>query len=179
MMPKSIKKKAINICEILNKKLDRVYKRIYKNERESCKSCGRRFTWHTWGNKCEYCNDSFCSKCISCFSEELNEDFNVKICGQCWYTYTTGINSIILVKSPNIGRHKIIKNIDKIYTSEWNDICDVESELKHLGFIQGANAVLEYRYKKIKNSKENENGNTYYYNTFRGSGRAVVIAPFV
>jgi uncharacterized protein YbjQ (UPF0145 family) len=166
------------VFDFINKKLDKAYKSLSGDKVSKCQLCGISFTWHTWRNECEYCHKILCRKCVTAFSEDLNENFSIKLCDDCWETYTNGIESMIIVRSRHVGGHKTVKDLGEVSTTEWRDINDVATAIKHEAFLLGANAVLNYKYKKKKRSEETDSGGTYYYSTFVAFGKAAIIESY-
>ena len=53
----------------------------------------------------------------------------------------------------------------------------MRTDLKYRAFCIGANAVLNYHFKKGKGSQRTKGGGTYYYTTYTGYGKAAIIEP--
>lgn len=166
------------VFKIIDTKLDEIYQALTDSKITHCQICNSRFTWTKHKSICACCGKTICRDCFGKFSEPQNSSIRFKICNNCWETETQKIEEVIIVKSPHVGGHRTIEEINKIESETWDELTDVETDLKYESYKKGGNAVLNFRYKKITKTGLSDRNRTYYYNAFRGYGLAAVVEPY-
>ena len=162
----------------IDQKLDEIYQSFTDSKVSHCEICKTKFSWNKHKSTCVCCGKTICKECFEKFSEPQNSSIIFKICNNCWNTETKKIEDVIVVKSPHVGGHNTIKEIDKIESETWDELTDVETDLKFECYKKGGNTVLNFRYKKITKTGLSDRNRTYYYNAFQGFGVAAVVEPY-
>lgn len=160
---------------------------------DNCKQCGSRLG-EIFGESpgaCYDCGSQVCSKCslqALPWDEVCRDGYLTKVdspaywsnCRRCHEKKRKRQDSINVVRSDHVGRHRTLEVGREIVTHWWRNRDYAERELRVLAAEEaGVNAIVSREYESETDSEVSDSGwGTHHFKVWRAKGRCAIVAPF-